>query len=330
MAPRRRRACGFTLVEMIIGLSLTAVILAAVATAMHAARESHDYNAEKSDLVACARGVLDRIVDDVRHAESTAVSEAGDAVNVLVVKPGGDRIWRQYRRQWDSQARNYVLLVYEDATGIPFPPTQPEQGTPSETLARNVTNFNVVPHMTSPQSHVEQLYFHIVATCGENAGNEYIMPMKEGVYVLKLSETQFNEVGPVDGVDILEPRPRYQADDTPNVYWLCMEDAQAPAVALSGADWDFEDLMVRVTEYSNEVEFEVHWGTGSYTRDIMAPDGSILYPCVGGTHTYTYTPPFGVDCDGVRVDLELENDGVAAGASTTATQRRHAFRLNKD
>jgi len=326
MSPGRTRRAGMTLAELLVSLTLTTVILVAVAAAMSAAQFNHAYNYDKAQLVTRVRGVLDRIVHDIQHAESTLVSGGGDAVNVLVVQPDGTRLWRQYRKEADSQEGGYAIKVYEDSAGIPFPPSPAPGGLSSEVLARGATTFNAHIALTSAKNRVESLYFHIKATCGPNTGNQYIMPMKEGVYVLKLSQAQFAALGGMpDGVSVIEPRPHYEPDATPNTYWLCLEDAQAPAVALPTGDWDFNDLMVKVTEREQDVQFEIHWGTAAYVRDIMAPDGTILYPCVGGTHTYTYTPPYGIDTDAVSIDVGLQKGDVKVSASASAMQRRRVF-----
>jgi type II secretory pathway pseudopilin PulG len=58
---------------VLISLALMALLMTAAALGIHAAQQAHAYNSEKSDLVARARGVLDRIARDVRRAESVAV-----------------------------------------------------------------------------------------------------------------------------------------------------------------------------------------------------------------------------------------------------------------
>ena len=69
--PHRTRA--FTLAEVIIALALMALLMTAAALGISAANQAHAYNSEKSDLLARARGVLDRIARDVHRAKSVAV-----------------------------------------------------------------------------------------------------------------------------------------------------------------------------------------------------------------------------------------------------------------
>ena len=320
-SPAGRR--GFTLAELLISASLTALLVAVVATAMHGSKASYDYNSKKADLVARARGVLDRIAHDVRCAEATYVSQDETAINVKVVlrEPDGsdETYWRQYRKTW-SDADGWVLEVYQAASAPPLPPDTPDPEVARAVLTKHVANFRVATLVTSTRSITETLSCRITATCGPNAGNQFTVPMKEGPYVIKLSQTQFDERPPTECVDYL-PRPPYIPDENPDVYWLCLEDAQAPPVALPDADWDHNDFMLKVTEHSNRVDMEVHWGTAAYDRDVMGPDGELLYGDIGGTHTYTYVP-YSTDSDAVEVELELQDGAVEAGATITATQRR--------
>ena len=82
--------------------------------------------------------------------------------------------------------------------------------------------------------------------------------------------------------------------------------------------------MLKVTEGANRVEIEVHWGTAAYDRDVMGPDGELLYGDLGGTHTYTYVP-YCANSDKVRIELELQNGNARAGTTITATQRKSLF-----
>ncbi len=325
MITRRSPVNGLTLVEIIVGLSLTAVLMAAVVMAMHAASVSHFSTSCKSELVAQARGLLDRVTADIHHAEVTLVAETGDAVNIQVVKPGGNRVWRQYRRTWDEQEGGWVVKLYQSYEAIPLPPYTPAADVPSEVLARNCKVFNVQTLVTSTRSVAETLYCR-VTTCDPAPEGQYIIPFKKGPYVLKLSQTQFDEIGLQEGVDQpIDPRVRYEEDENPNTYWLGIEDCQSPSTYYEPwADWDFEDVLVKVTETPNSVDLEVYSGTGGYRWDILGPDGTVLWEDLSGANSYSYVP-YVVDADTVRIELELEDNGFTAGATTTATQRRHVF-----
>lgn len=316
---------GLTVVELMVGLALTALIMGAVVTAMHATLLSHTSTTQKGEMVTRARGVLDRLTHDIRHADTTLVADTHDALNVLVVKPGGERVWRQYRRTWDSLEGGWVLKTYQDTAGIPLPPETPGSEVASEILARNVKVFDVQTLVTSTRSVTETLSCR-VTTCEPAPAGQYIIPFKEGPYVLKLSQTQFDEIGLEEGVDQpIDPRHRYEEDDDPDTYWLCLEDCQSPSTYYEPwADWDFEDVLIKATESSDNVDLEVFSGNGGYQWDILGPDGTVLWENLSGSNSYSYVP-YAIDSDTVRIQLEIEEDGISAGATTTATQRRHVF-----
>ena len=319
------RNTGFTIAEMLIAMALMALLLSAIAYGMYSAETTSSYNTRKAELVTRARGVLDRITSDVWRAEATLVSADRSAVNIMFARrlPGGgqETVWRQYRKE--QVGDEAVIKVYEDDSPIAFPPATPSSSAAGAVLTPNVKTFDVWSEVTSSRTITETLSCYITATCGPNAGNTFTIPMEEGPYVIKLSQTQYDEHPPAECVDYL-PRPEYEPDDNPNVYWLCMEDAQAPPVALPNADWDHNDFMLKVTEGPNQVEMEVHWGTAAYDRDVMGPDGELLYGDLGGTHTYTYVP-YCTDSDKVRIELELQDGNVETGATITATQRKSLF-----
>jgi len=325
MRYRRSRTRGFTIAELLIALALMGLIMSAIAYGMYSAEGTSKYNTRRAELVARARGVLDRIASDVWRADATLTSDDNSAVSISFARrlPGGgeETVWRQYRKEIvDGQT---VVTVYEDSDPIAMPPATPAASATRAVLTPNVKTFNVWSEVTSSRTITETLSCRITATIGPNAGNTFTIPMEEGPYVLKLSQTQYNQRPPRECVDYL-PRPAYEPDDDPNTYWLCLEDAQAPPVALPNGDWDHNDFMLKVTERAGRVEMEVHWGTAAYDRDVMGPDGELLYGDIGGTHTYTYTP-YVEDSDKVRVELELEDGNVQTGTTITATQRKSLF-----
>jgi len=319
------RTTGFTIAELLLALALMGLLMSAIAYGMYSAETTSDYNTRKAKLVAQARGVLDRIASDVWRAEATLSSADHSAVNIMFARrlPGGgeETVWRQYRKE--QVGGQYVINVYEDDSPIAFPPAAPSGTAAGVVLASHVKTFAIWSEVTSSRTITETLSCYITATCGPNAGNTFSIPMEEGPYVMKLSQTQYDDRPPAECVDY-EPRPEYEPDDNPNVYWLCMEDAQAPPVALPDGDWDYNDFMLKVTETAGHVDLEVHWGTAAYDRDVMGPDGELLYGDIGGTHTYTYVP-HADDSDKIRVELELENGNAATTTTITATQRKSLF-----
>ncbi|MFO8014922.1 MAG: prepilin-type N-terminal cleavage/methylation domain-containing protein [Phycisphaerae bacterium] len=320
-APIRR---GFTVAELLVALALTALLMTAIAFAMHGAEQSNRYNRTKAELVARSRGVLDRIARDVRCAEATIVANDGTALNVMVVRQAQDgsmtSVWRQYRFTGDE------VLVYEDASAIPLPPTDPE-GVSSESLTGDVDYFHVETLVSSTRSITETLAC-LVITTGSAPEGQATIPLKEGPYVLKLSQTQFDELQDMgqlqEGVDV-DPRPSYEPDDDPDTYWLCLEDCQAPETYYEPwADWDFEDVLVKVTETANSVDMEVFAGHGGYEWNILGPDGDMLWEDLSGNQSYSYTP-YCSDADTVSVELDLQRDNVQTGGEMTATQRKAIF-----
>jgi len=315
---------GFTVAELLIALALTALLMTAVAFAMHSAEQSNRYNRTKAELVARARGVLDRVARDVRCAEATIVADDGAAVNVKVVRLEEDgsmsSIWRQYRFTGGE------VRVYEDTSAIPLPPTDPD-GVASETLTGDVANFYVQALISSTRSITETLSCQVTTTGPAPSGSE-IIPLEEGPYVLKLSQTQYDDLRDMgqlhEGVDV-DPRPSYEPDDDPDTYWLCLEDCQAPGTYYKPwADWDFEDVLVKVTESTSSVEMDVQAGHGGYQWDILGPDGDTLWEDLGGNQSYSYVP-YCTDADTVSVELHLERDDVETGGQITATQRKAVF-----
>jgi len=325
MRPLSHPTRGFTIAELLIALALTAMLMTAVAFAMHGADQSSTYNRTKADLVARARGVLDRMARDIRGADATIVTADGSAVNIRIVRaqPGGgtQTLWRQYRLVGNE------VLLYEDTCAITLPPSVPDASVPSETLTGDVALFQVQTLIASARSITETLSCRVTTCSPAPAGSE-VIPLDEGPYVLKLSQTQFDDLQGMgllhEGVDV-NPRPSYQADDEPGTYWLCLEDCQSPNTYYGPwADWDFEDVLVKVTETAGNVLMEVQAGHGGYQWDILGPDGELLWEDLGGSQSYTYVP-YCVDADTVRIQVELERGNVRSGGAITATQRKALF-----
>jgi len=152
--PHRTRA--FTLAEVLISLALMALLMTAAALGIHAADRSHSYNSEKADLVAKARGILDRIARDVRRAQSV---ESPDSRTIVVTQAGD--VTRTY--QWNGATGGTITLTVDDgdvATG---------------TLADGVQTFTV----TDDQAPTFQIR---LVLAGERATTEAVItatPRKE-------------------------------------------------------------------------------------------------------------------------------------------------------
>jgi len=121
--PHRTRA--FTLAEVLISLALMALLITAAALGIDAANQSHTYNSEKSDLVAKARGILDRIVRDVHRAKSVAVPNDRSITITML-----DDSTRTYA--WTGIAGGAIALTVTDS-----------DGTKSAVLTDDVQTFTV-------------------------------------------------------------------------------------------------------------------------------------------------------------------------------------------
>ena len=111
----KRTACGFTLAEVLIAMALLAMVMVAAALAIQAAQVSHAYNAEKNELIARTRGVLDRIVQDIHRATSFQVIDA----QTLAVTLNDGSIHTYY---WDGSHRGNLTYTETPLGGVESPP----------------------------------------------------------------------------------------------------------------------------------------------------------------------------------------------------------------
>jgi prepilin-type N-terminal cleavage/methylation domain-containing protein len=107
-------ARGFTLVEILMSMALMAFIMVAAALAIQSAEMSHNYCAEKAELGARGRGVLDRIALDVRQAASVRINEEGE-LEVTVAEG-----WI-HTYAWDGTPGGNVTYTETNAAGVEFP-----------------------------------------------------------------------------------------------------------------------------------------------------------------------------------------------------------------
>jgi len=109
---------GFTLVEILMSMALMAFIMVAAALAIQSAEMSHSYNAEKAELGARGRGVLDRIAQDVRQADSVLINEQGELeVNVAEIVDLVEFIGL-HTYAWDGTPGGNVTYTETDADGV--------------------------------------------------------------------------------------------------------------------------------------------------------------------------------------------------------------------
>ncbi len=72
---------GFTIVEMLMALAILAMLLSAVALAMHASLQNYGENTKIAELTQTARVVLNRMMSEIRTAD--AVDSASQRVTVV-------------------------------------------------------------------------------------------------------------------------------------------------------------------------------------------------------------------------------------------------------
>jgi prepilin-type N-terminal cleavage/methylation domain-containing protein len=98
---------GFTLVEMLISLALLAVLLASLAVAIHAATNSYSENNRLSALTETARGVLNRIAQDIRTSDAVTVT----STQITITPPDDGSGLQQLRYEVAGNCLNYYRKV---------------------------------------------------------------------------------------------------------------------------------------------------------------------------------------------------------------------------
>jgi len=120
-------------------------------------------------------------------------------------------------------------------------------------------------------------------------GKPWTTNLAEGPYVLKLSQTQYDDLKSQGYIVERKTVPQalrvaYVPDSNPNLYWYCSEDWHEPQT-----DYDFEDIRVKVVnDGKGKVTMEFFKGVG-YTAHIYNEEGKDLLgkPVTTGA-TYTY------------------------------------------
>lgn len=81
----RARKSGFTIAEMLMALTILAMLLSAVAIAMHASLQNYDENTKIAQLTQTARVVLNRMMSEIRTTD--AVDSASQRVTIIPPQP---------------------------------------------------------------------------------------------------------------------------------------------------------------------------------------------------------------------------------------------------
>ena len=100
----------FTLVEVLLSLSILAMLMAAIGGAVYASLESYEENEHIATATQATRSVLDRISRDVR----TAAAISTGASQIVIITPAGSEA-EQIDYDWDSS--NGVLYYRRKVSG---------------------------------------------------------------------------------------------------------------------------------------------------------------------------------------------------------------------
>jgi len=130
----RYKAPAYTVAELLVSMAIMAMLLTAAAIGIHAAHQSYAYNAQKTDVLSRARGVLDRIARDVRRADTADVPN--DRSIEITLADG-----EVHAYEWDgTNGGNLTLSVDAGAAAI---------------LTGGVRDFDVSFNDPSYQVHIE-------------------------------------------------------------------------------------------------------------------------------------------------------------------------------
>lgn len=113
----RITASGFSLVEVLLAITLVALLLLSVGVALQASFDSYRENEKIAAVTQAARSALGRMTREMRNAEALSA----DSTSVTILPPGGDDSPDQiryelsdgtlyYRLTEDSTETEYVLL----------------------------------------------------------------------------------------------------------------------------------------------------------------------------------------------------------------------------
>ncbi len=98
----------FTLLELLIGMVIFAVLLAAIAVAMESSVNSCKINKDTYTSLNTARQALSRITYDLRNAQGVS-TDSSTTECALITQKGDDITYR-----WDSQTSKLWLVTNDD------------------------------------------------------------------------------------------------------------------------------------------------------------------------------------------------------------------------
>ena len=125
MQPYTKTSRGFTIPELLIGVALMAIMLAAMGTAFQGAMSSYDENVKLSALVQAGRSIMDRMTREIRQAENVEYStgqlnifpipSAGGPDEIQYVLDNGSFL---YRKIEGGTTSSYMLLPADDEVTV--------------------------------------------------------------------------------------------------------------------------------------------------------------------------------------------------------------------
>ena len=102
-----RRSLGLSMVEILISLSISALLLTACAAAFQSSFKSLEDNADHSEISHHVRGLLHRMTEQARQADAVSVTNGQNDLNILV--GGGTNL--EYVYQFNSTDNTIYLII---------------------------------------------------------------------------------------------------------------------------------------------------------------------------------------------------------------------------
>ena len=91
-----RTAKAFTVAELLLALTISALLLLAIATVMYAGLENYEQNEQLATVTQTARGVLNRMTRDIRTA--SAIDYSSEVFTIIPPDDGSGITQIQYER----------------------------------------------------------------------------------------------------------------------------------------------------------------------------------------------------------------------------------------
>lgn len=156
---RTRRRRGFTLLEMLISLVIIAMLLAAVAVAMHGVLLSYSENARIAEVVQTSRVVLHRMMSEVRTADAIDT----DYNRLSIIPPVNGEGITQIEYQLTEGVLTYQRTINGDTSSQPLI----SAGENVQLLSFNVSRETAVDG--EGQTYTRSVTAQLTLKSGENA-----------------------------------------------------------------------------------------------------------------------------------------------------------------